>query len=346
MAITAQQVKQLRDATGVGMMDAKKALVEVDGDMDKAVALLREKGMAKAAKKADRIAAEGLTGIFVEGNIAAMVEVNSETDFVAKNAQFVELVNETAELVAKNKPANNEEVLALVNAKGETLEAAYIEATNVIGEKISFRRFVVIEKNDDQVFGTYKHGGGRIGVVDVVEGADEAVAKQIAMHISAMKPQVLSYKDLDPKFIEDEVTALKARIDIENEDRKRTGKPFLRQVDFGSELQLTEEVIAAEKAKLEAELKEQGKPEKIWDKIVPGQIDKFIRDNTQIDQEYTLLAQGYVLDDSKTVGQFLKSINANVAKFTRFEVGEGIEKKADDFAEEVAAQMKAAQEGK
>jgi elongation factor Ts len=236
--------------------------------------------------------------------------------------------------------------MALTNAKGETLEAAYIEATQVIGEKIAFRRFVIIEKTDNQVFGAYTHGGGRIGVINVVEGADATIAKQVAMHISAMKPQVLSYKDLDPAFIEAETTALKARIDIENEDRKRTGKPFLRQIDFGSELQLTDEVMAAEKVKLEQELAEQGKPEKIWDKIVPGQLDKFVRDNTQIDQEYTLLAQGYVLDDSKTVGQFMESINANVVSFVRFEVGEGIEKREDNFAEEVAAQTRAAQEGK
>ncbi|MDR0922415.1 MAG: translation elongation factor Ts [Lactobacillales bacterium] len=340
MAIAAAQVKELRDLTGVGMMDAKNALVEVDGDMDKAIHLLREKGMAKAAKKADRIAAEGLTGIYVDGNTAAVVEVNSETDFVAKNEQFVNLVNETAKLVAENKPATNEEVLALVNADGKTLADAYIEATQVIGEKIAFRRFAVIEKTDAQVFGAYKHGGGRIGVVTVVENGDEKLAKDIAMHIAAMKPQVLSYKDLDPNFIEEEVVALKARLEIENEDRKRTGKNLHRIPTYGSELQLTEEVLAATKADLEADLKAQGKPEKIWDKIIPGQIDKFIVDNTQIDQQYTLLAQVYVLDGSKTVGKFLESVGATLVSFTRFEVGEGIEKKEDNFVEEVMNQVR------
>ncbi|SJZ97026.1 elongation factor Ts [Pilibacter termitis] len=338
MAVTAKQVKELRDRTGVGMMDAKKALVEVDGDMDKAIDLLREKGMAKAAKKADRIAAEGLTGIFVEGNIAAVVEVNSETDFVAKNDQFVALVNETAEVIAKNKPANNEEALKLTMSNGKTMEEAYIEATTVIGEKIDFRRFEIVEKSDSEVFGAYKHGGGLIGVITVVEGGEEKLAKDLAMHIAAMKPQVLSYKDLDPNFIEQEVVALKARLEIENEDRKRTGKPFLTIPEYGSELQLTSEVLVKVEEGLKEELKAQGKPEKIWDKILPGQLDRFVRDNTQIDQQYTLLAQPYVLDDSKTVAKFLESVNASIRMFVRFEVGEGIEKKEDNFVEEVMAQ--------
>jgi len=147
--ITAKLVKELREKSGAGVMDAKKALVEVDGDIEKAIELLREKGMAKAAKKADRIAAEGLTGIYVSGNVAAVVEVNAETDFVAKNAQFVELVNETAKVIAEGKPANNEEALALTMPSGETLEAAYVTATATIGEKISLRRFAVVEKTVD-----------------------------------------------------------------------------------------------------------------------------------------------------------------------------------------------------
>ena len=145
--ITAKLVKELREKSGAGVMDAKKALVEVEGDIEKAIELLREKGMAKAAKKADRVAAEGLTGVYVNGNVAAVVEVNAETDFVAKNAQFVELVNETAKVIAEGKPANNEEALALTMPSGETLEAAYVTATATIGEKISFRRFAVVEKH-------------------------------------------------------------------------------------------------------------------------------------------------------------------------------------------------------
>ncbi|WP_368387110.1 translation elongation factor Ts, partial [Streptococcus anginosus] len=194
--ITAKLVKELREKSGAGVMDAKKALVEVDGDIEKAIELLREKGMAKAAKKADRVAAEGLTGVYVNGNVAAIVEVNSETDFVAKNAQFVELVNETAKVIAEGKPANNEEALALTMPSGETLEAAYVSATATIGEKISFRRFAVVEKADDQVFGAYQHNGGRIGVITVLSGSNEDLAKHVAMHVAAMKPSVLSYKEL------------------------------------------------------------------------------------------------------------------------------------------------------
>ena len=151
--ITAKLVKELREKSGAGVMDAKKALVETEGDIEKAIELLREKGMAKAAKKADRVAAEGLTGVYVAGNFAAVVEVNAETDFVAKNAQFVDLVNETAKVIAEGKPANNEEALALTMSSGETLEAAYVNASVIIGEKISFRRFALLEKTDALAFG-------------------------------------------------------------------------------------------------------------------------------------------------------------------------------------------------
>ena len=340
MAVTATMVKELREKTGAGMMDCKKALVETAGDMEAAVKFLREKGMAKAAKKADRIAAEGLTDIHVDGNQATIIEINSETDFVSKNDQFVSLVKETVELIAKNKPANNDEALAIKNDKGQTLEEAFIEATTVIGEKISFRRFEVITKTDDQVFGAYKHAGSRIAVVTVVEGTDETVAKQIAMHIASMKPTVLSYTDLDPKFVDDEVAAIKARIEVDNEERHRLGKQPLRVPTYVSRLQLTEDAMAEQRKVLEEELKAQGKPEKIWDKIIPGQLERFVKDNSEVDRTYTLLAQDYVLDDSKTVEQFLQGINATVVSFTRFEVGEGIEKIVTDFAAEVAAQVR------
>lgn len=341
MAVTAAMVKELREKTSAGMMDCKKALVETNGDLEKAITYLREKGMAKAAKKADRVAAEGLTDVYVDGNVAAVIEVNSETDFVAKNNQFVSLVKETAELIVKNKPATNEEVLALKTSNGQTLEEAYIEATTVIGEKISFRRFSLVEKADNEVFGAYKHAGSRISVLTVLENGTEKMAKELAMHIAALKPTVLSYTDLDPKFIEGEVVALKARIEVENEDRQRTGKQLLRIPTYASQLQLTPEVLAEVKAGLEAELKAQGKPEKIWDKIIPGQLERFIKDNTEIDQTYTLLAQSYVVDDSKTVGKYLEETGAIVKSFTRFEVGEGIEKAVSNFAEEVMSQVRA-----
>ena len=467
--ITAKLVKELREKSGAGVMDAKKALVEVEGDIEKAIELLREKGMAKAAKKADRVAAEGLTGVYVDGNVAAVVEVNAETDFVAKNAQFVELVNATAKAIAEGKPANNEEALALTMPSGETLEAAYVSATATIGEKISFRRFALIEKTDAQHFGAYQHNGGRIGVISVIEGGDEALAKQISMHIAAMKPTVLSYKELDEQFVKDELAQLNHVIDQDNESRAMVGKPALPHLKYGSKAQLTDEVIAQAEADIKAELaaegkpekisfrrfaliektdaqhfgayqhnggrigvisvveggdealakqlsmhiaamkptvlsyKEldeqfvkdelaqlnhvidqdnesramvnkpalphlkygsksqltdeviaqaeadikaelaaEGKPEKIWDKIIPGKMDRFMLDNTKVDQAYTLLAQVYIMDDSKTVEAYLESVNASVVEFARFEVGEGIEKAANDFEAEVAATMAAA----
>ena len=340
--ITAKLVKELREKSGAGVMDAKKALVETDGDMDKAIELLREKGMAKAAKKADRVAAEGLTGVYVAGNVAAVVEANAETDFVAKNAQFVELVNETAKVIAENKPANNEEALALTMPTGETLEAAYVNATATIGEKISFRRFQVLEKTDAQHFGAYQHNGGRIGVISVVEGGDEALAKQISMHIAAMSPKVLSYKELDQQFIHDELAQMNHKIEQDNESRAMVNKPALPFLKYGSKGQLTDEVLAQAEEDIKAELKAEGKPEKIWDKIIPGKMDRFKLDNTKVDQEYTLLAQVYIMDDSKTVEAYLESVNAKVVDFVRFEVGQGIEKASNDFENEVAATMAAA----
>ncbi|AXJ12140.1 translation elongation factor Ts [Streptococcus pluranimalium] len=340
--ITAKLVKELREKSGAGVMDAKKALVETDGDIDKAIELLREKGMAKAAKKADRVAAEGLTGVYVDGNVAAVVEVNAETDFVAKNAQFVELVNETAKALAAAKPANNEEAVKVKLASGETLEEAYVNATATIGEKISFRRFAVIEKSDDQAFGAYQHNGGRIGVISVIEGGDEALAKQISMHIAAMNPSVLSYTELDEQFVKDELAQLNHVIDQDNESRAMVNKPALPHLAYGSKAQLTDEVIAKAEEEIKAELAAEGKPEKIWDKIIPGKMDRFMLDNTKVDQQYTLLAQVYIMDDSKTVEQYLESVNAKVVAFARFEVGEGIEKASNDFENEVAATMAAA----
>ncbi len=298
--------------------------------------------MAKAAKKADRVAAEGLTGVYVDGNVAAVVEVNAETDFVAKNAQFVELVNTTAKVIAEGKPADNEAALKLAMPSGETLEEAYVNATATIGEKISFRRFALVEKTDAQAFGAYQHNGGRIGVISVVDGGDETLAKQISMHIAAMKPTVLSYTELDEQFVKDELAQINHKIEQDNESRAMVNKPVLPLLKYGSKAQLTDEVIAAAEEAIKAELAAEGKPEKIWDKIIPGKMDRFLLDNTQVDQAYTLLAQVYIMDDSKTVEAYLNSVNASVVEFARFEVGEGIEKASNDFEAEVAATMAAA----
>ena len=303
--ITAKLVKELRERTGAGVMDAKKALVEVDGDMDKAVQYLRDKGMAKAAKKADRVAAEGLTGVYVNGNVAAITEVNSETDFVSQNDKFVNLVNEATKTIAEGKPADMEAAKELKMADGTTLDQSFVNATATIGEKIVLRRFALEEKNDDQEFGAYQHNGGQIGVITVLEGADAATAKHLAMHIAAMSPKVISPDELDDQFITDQF-----------------------------------DVLAKAKEDIKAELKEEGKPEKIWDRIIPGKMQRFIDDNTQVDKQFAVLSQDYIMDDSKTVGEFLKEKGAKLVAFQRYEVGEGIEKKQEDFAAEVREQMK------
>ncbi|MCB5950519.1 translation elongation factor Ts [Enterococcus sp. BWT-B8] len=289
--ISAKMVKELRDMTGVGMMDAKRALVEVEGDMDKAVDYLREKGMAKAGKKNDRIAAEGLANVAVNGNFAAIVEVNSETDFVSKNEMFQDLVKSIAKEVAENKPASMEEALAIKTDKG-TLETELIEAQTVIGEKISFRRFEIVEKADNAAFGAYLHMGGRIAVLSVVDGTtDEEVAKDIAMHVAAINP---------------------------------------RYVD---ESQIPQEELDHEKTVLTEQALNEGKPANIVDKMVIGRLNKF-------KAEISLVDQPFVKDPDMTVKNYVSSKGGTVNSFVRFEVGEGIEKREDNFADEVMSQMK------
>ncbi len=289
--VTAKLVKELRDMTGVGMMDAKRALVEVEGSIEKAVDLLREKGMAKAAKKNDRIAAEGLASVAVKGNVASIVEINSETDFVSKNEKFQELVREIAELVAEHKPADLEAAMKLPTAKG-TIESDLIEATQVIGEKISFRRFEVVEKDDNSAFGGYLHMGGRIAVLTVLEGTtDEALAKDVAMHVAAINPRYVN-----------EAQIPQAELDHE------------KQV-------LTEQAL------------NEGKPANIVEKMVVGRLNKF-------KAEISLVDQPFVKDPDVTVAKYLAAKNATVKSFIRFEVGEGIEKREDNFVEEVMSQVK------
>lgn len=287
--IAAKQVKALRDKTGVGMMAAKKALVASDGDMDKAIDFLREKGIAKAQKKSGNVAAEGLAEVVVDGNTAAIVEVNAETDFVAQNDQFKDLVNEIATAVAKNKPANVEEAMKLPGKKG-TLNDDVIEATQVIGEKITLRRFAVLEKNDDQVFGSYLHMGGKIAALTLLDGADEATAKDVAMHVAAINPKYLN------------------------------------------EAAVPADEVAHEKEVLTEEAKNEGKPEKIIEKMVTGRLHKFF-------SQICLEDQDFVKDSDQTVAKYVASKNGKVVNFVRYEVGEGIEKKQENFAEEVKEQM-------
>ena len=288
--ITAKLVKELRDMTGVGMMDAKKALVEVEGDIDKAVDFLREKGLAKAAKKADRIAAEGVTATYVDGNTAALIELNSETDFVAKNDKFQALVATVVKAIAQAKPATMEEALA-VKVGDKTIEELILEGTTVIGEKLSLRRFEVLSKADGEAFGEYLHMGGRIGVLTVIEGSDDSVAaKDVAMHVAAINPRYVS------------------REDVSEEDYKHEEK-------IQTEIALNE-----------------GKPANIVEKMIKGRMNKYLA-------EISLTEQAFVKNPDQTVAEFVASKGGKVKTFVRYEVGEGMEKRQDNFADEVAAQM-------
>ncbi|WP_141603443.1 translation elongation factor Ts [Terrilactibacillus laevilacticus] len=291
-AISAKLVKELREITGAGMMDCKKALTETDGDIDKAVDLLREKGMAKAAKKADRVAAEGLAQVKVEGNKAVILEVNSETDFVAKNDQFVQLISTLADHLLKNNPSTVEEALSQnLEGQDQKVEEFINSAIAKIGEKISLRRFTIVDKADDENFGAYLHMGGRIAVLTKVKGGDESIAKDVAMHVAAVNPRYLS-KD-----------------------------------------QVSQEEAAHEKEVLKQQALNEGKPEKIVEKMVEGRMKKFF-------QEICLVDQNFVKDPDVTVSKYLANHHASAEGFVRYEVGEGMEKRQENFAEEVKAQMK------
>lgn len=294
MAISAKLVKELREKTGAGMMDCKKALEACDGDLEASFDWLREKGIAKAAKKADRIAAEGLTAFVMDGNAAAIVEVNSETDFVAKNAEFQELVANVAAIIVKNQPADLEVALKL-DLDGKDLETVIAEKSGKIGEKLSLRRFVVMNKADDEVFGAYSHMGGKMSALVKASGIDETKAKDVAMQVAAINPQYIDRSAIPAEVLDRELTVLKAQAMEENAN---AAKP---------------------------------KPENIIEKMVQGRLNKNL-------QEICLVDQAFIKDSDLTVAKYLG--NGKVLEMVRFEVGEGMEKREENFAEEVAAQMK------
>lgn len=352
-AVTAAMVKELRQATDAPMMDCKKALAENDGDMEKAKEWLRERGVAKAAKKADRVAAEGSIGmkISADNKRAVLVEVNSETDFVAKNEGFKNLVSTSVEQVFRTG-AVTVEALRETEIEGKAFSAYFDEAVAKIGEKIEIRRIAALSGNENTIVNGYVHSNTRIGVIVAIECDSEKtavamipVAKQVAMHASAMKPKTLSYKDFDPEYVEAETKGRIEAIKKENEELARLKKPLKNVPQYISMSQLTDDVLAAAEAKIKAELIAEGKPEKIIPNILPGKMARFIDDNTTLDKEQALLDQNYVLDDKKTVAEAVADAakaaggTAEVVAFVRLEVGEGIEKKQDDFAAEVAAQM-------
>ena len=283
-------IKELRDLSGAGLMDCKKALEASNNDIDEAIDYLRKKGISKAAKKADRIAAEGLSTVVIDGNNASIVEVNCETDFVAKNEKFVNLVNKIAELIVKNDVKTMEEAMSLSTEEG-TLNDTIVNFTATIGEKISFRRFARLSKTDSQNFGSYIHMGGRIAVLTLLEGADEETAKDVSMHAAAMRPSYVKREDVPAEEVERETSVLKEQAMNE------------------------------------------GKPAEIAEKMVNGRINKFYK-------EICLEEQDFVKDSNMTVGAFVKSKNGSIVNMVRFEVGEGIEKKEENFAEEVMNQIK------
>ncbi len=290
MQITASLVKELRDKTGAGMMDCKKALTECEGDIAKATDWLREKGISKAAKKSGRIAAEGLSRVKTNGNKAVLVEVNSETDFVAKNEKFVALLDGITEALLNSDAKTLDDANALA-LNGSTVAAEIVNATATIGEKISLRRFVLVEKNDDETFGQYMHNGGSISALAVIKGGDAAVAKDMAMQVASMNPQYISREQMDADFIKHE-----------------------EEIQW--EIIKNDESLA-------------NKPEKVLQGILNGRLSKSL-------QEISLVDQVYFKDQDKKVGQFLKENNAIVTNFVRYQVGEGMEKREENFAEEVA----------
>ena len=293
---SASDVKDLREKTGAGMMDCKKALDACEGNMEKAIDWLREKGIAKAAKKESRIAAEGLCQIKEEGNTAVIVEVNSETDFVAKNSEFTDFVDYLVDEIMKNDVTTVEDVLAIKDGS-ETINDKLVALVSKIGEKISFRRFEKVTKADDEVFGTYKHLGGKIGTIVVLKGGNTEVAKDVAMQAAAMSPVAVNRDGVPTDMVDHEKEMIKA--EIKNDPKNAS------------------------------------KSDEILDKMATGRLSKFFKENCLVEQDF-------IKDSGMTVEKYVSSNGGEVLSMVRFAVGEGIEKRQENFAEEVAAQMNAA----
>lgn len=285
----AEDVKILRERTNAGMMDCKKALEASNGDMDKAIDWLRENGKAKAAKKEARIAAEGTTKIVQNDNTTVIIEMNSETDFVASNAEFKTAVDEIANAILSSDVQTMEEANELT-IDGVSVHDYIVNLTAKIGEKLTFRRFARISKSTDECIGVYSHMGGRIGVVALLRGNNVEVAKDVAMHTAAMNPGYVTREDVP------------------------------------------EDVKAHEENVIKAEVMKEGKPENIAEKMVAGRMNKFFKENCLVEQEF-------IKDSSMTVGDYVKNNGCEIVSITRFEVGEGIEKKEENFAQEVMSQI-------
>ena len=285
----ASDVKELRDKTGAGMLDCKKALEATNGNMNEAIDWLREKGISKAEKKASRVAAEGLCKIVTDGNKAVILEVNSETDFVAKNEEFTNFVDYLANTILANNLKTHEEVLSF-DDNGETIEAKLVALTAKIGEKLSFRRHELVEKNDNEVFGSYLHMGGKIGALVVLADTSLEVAKDVAMHVAAMAPVCATRSDVPTDMVDHESKVIKEQVMNE------------------------------------------GKPADIAEKMVTGRLNKFYK-------EICLEEQEFIKDSSVNVGTFVKNNGGSIVSMIRYAVGEGIEKKEENFADEVMSQI-------
>lgn len=352
MEISAALVKKLREMTDAGMMDCKKALVEVKGDIEKAVEYLREKGLSKAAKKADRVAAEGIIALSCKNGRAILVEINSETDFVAKNEHFKKLCDKTLALIDEH---NISDVATLQNLKvGDVSFADYLKGEIAkIGENIVVRRIALLDSTPNMLVGAYLHSNSRIGTIVALsyKNADSKsklgeLVNNLCMHAAAMKPKIISFEGFDSDFIQKEKAALIAEIKKGNEELQRLGKTLKNIPEFISRKELTPQVLQEKAESFKAKLREQKKPENMLDKIASGMIERFIADNTLLDQRLSFLGQYFVMDDKKSIEKILqeKSNELNdtieIVEYVRFELGEGIEKVAEDFAQEVANQMK------
>ncbi|MDA8744257.1 translation elongation factor Ts [Rubripirellula amarantea] len=325
MAISAKDVSDLRKSTGAGMMDCKKALEESGGDIDGALDYLRKKGKKVAEKRGDREASEGVVVAKTDGNRSILVALCCETDFVAKNEGFIELADQIATLAMENK-VDTIEALNELKIGNSTVSERLIDETGKIGEKIQISDLQVVEGDN---IASYIHAGSKIGVLVSFkdggkDGADQFF-RGVAMHIAAMKPSILHPDEFDADFVQKETEALQAQINAENElnEKENLGKPVKTVPQFASRRQLTPEVMKAAEDAIKAELAAEGKPEKIWDKIVPGKLDRFVADNTLLDQERCLMSQFYALDDTKTVEAAVKEFSpeAEVVQFRRVSVG-------------------------
>lgn len=324
MSISAKDVAALRKASGAGLMDCKKALQESNGDYDGAIEYLRKKGQKVAAKRADRDTTEGVVVTLADdaGTTGIVMALSCETDFVAKNDGFIALANEiaTAALAAGAKSA--EEVNAMT-IDGQTVAEKLVENTGKIGEKIEVSSYALISGEN---LASYIHAGSKIGVLmsykDGGKDGSDQFFRGIAMHVAAMNPSILHFSEFDMELVEKETASKQSQIKIENEDRQRLGKTLKTVPEYVSRLQLTPEALAAAESQIKEELKAEGKPEKIWDRILPGKLERFVADNTLLDQERCLLNQFFAMDDTKTVEQVVKEFHpeAEIVTYSRCSV--------------------------